>query len=373
MTHAEVQSLLAAVPWQRLEEALQIDVNEHIAVCAVCREELHFDLELEAGLAPLRKQRETAQDVLRKVRRPASTRSRPSGVVRSSRRLPSSRPATSIPAVAASFLLAGGVLACAFYAWTFRQDPDASLEAAAKNETRPEPGPAPGVPSDPNPANAPAKPGPLAATVENRDQEAATVLAPQQPELARTETVLAEKEAVAPKGLAQGKARLRPIAAGSPWSGRDSLRLADGAIGLDLFEADLRIVKLSGVPAGGISEVLAVSLGGGKNPARLTDLGMANQLPRSLVETDALPVESGHRFLFRLEQYGKEVHYVLNVSAHQPGECVDLEWNFVNVEQAQDLVAKATPQPPGLARPPKGDGIPPLGVMAAPEKRKKRP
>src|SRR6185295_14474890 len=107
------------------------------------------------------------------------------------------------------------------------------------------------------------------------------------------------------------KARLRPVASSAPWTGRESLRLTDGTVGLDYYESDLRVLRLADLNKEGPGDVLAVSLGGGKNAARLLDLGRKGQAPKSATETDALPLAAGCEYLLRVQRGGQEYRYLL--------------------------------------------------------------
>lgn len=361
MTHAEAQSLLACIPRARLQPAERSELDAHLAECAGCRREAHVDAVLERALDPLRARRAA---VLKELDRRTRGRSRRLSVrTEAGARFGWRRWLAA--SAAACVLGAGG------YAWFhFNQEQEVQEAQALAERATPLALASGDQPTD----NGPETPAPGAA----RQNGSETQAAPAAPAVIAALPKASPDETL-PEPLAAGQARLRPLqGAASSKSERYSVRLTDGAVGLDLIEADLRVVSLGSKD--GPADGLAVSLGGGQSVERLQDLGTEGKPPAKAGETDALPIEEGRAYLLRLARGGQELHYHLRVRAHQPGEFVELEWFRVAPARSEELLTAAlrprTPKaaapsvkpPPPIVQPP----LPPT-ILTSPEPPKRKP
>lgn len=370
MTHDEVQGLLAAVPLERMEGATRRAVDAHLAACAVCREAADWDRFLEDGLEPLRTGGSLAPAVEAQVARgPASSEWRTvpvAGRSVSSRR--TSRrsapriawgPMAAAACVGAAVVLGWMALAEKAPATTQNQTnvpvdlgkpgaPSEIQEAPAPRESSTKVAVAkdasvsrvPDSGQQPEPANVAQESAKVQGTVKPADRPFNPdewVLMPL-PDVEKESLVKAPEDPPGTSDAALCKARLRPI--NSQWSGRDTLRLADGEVGLDLFESDLRVVVMGSPRRKDTEDLLAVAMGG-RDTSRLIDLGPAGGAPETLEEKDALSLGAGRRYLLKRVKDEGTTLYFLRVSAHQPGEYVDLEWQPLAAEVADALVVKA--------------------------------
>ncbi|MCK6474604.1 MAG: zf-HC2 domain-containing protein [Planctomycetes bacterium] len=370
MTHDEVQGLLAAVPLDRMDASTRRAVDAHLDACAACREAADWDRFLEDGLEPLRTGGSLAPAVEARVAHAPSSgewRTVPVGGHSVSSRRTSRR---STPKVAwgpmAAAACVGAAVVLGWMALTEK------APATTQNETNvpvdlDRPGAPPEIakatePRAPSTKIAVAKetptskkqgsePRPEAANVAQEPGKAQDKAKPAErpfnpdewvlmplPDVEKESLVKAPEDPPGASDAALRKARLRPI--NSQWSGRDTLRLADGEVGLDLFESDLRVVVMGSPQRKDTQDLLAVAMGG-RDTSRLVDLGPAGGAPETLEEKDALSLGADRRYLLkRLKDEGTTLYFV-RVSAHLPGEYVDLEWQPLAAEVADALVVKA--------------------------------
>lgn len=372
MTHDEVQGLLAAVPLDRMDASTRRAVDAHLSACAVCREAADWDRFLEDGLEPLRTGGSLAAAVEARVARAPSSsewRTVPVGGRSVSSRRTSRRSAPKIawgPMAAAACV--GAAVVLGWMALTEKAPETTQNETIVPVDLD-----KPGAPAETEKSTAPRTPSTKVAVVKeapasqkqdggqrhesvNVAQEPAKapnaakpkaedrpfnpdewVLMPL-PDVEKESLVKAPEDPPGASDAALRKARLRPI--NSQWSGRDTLRLADGEVGLDLFESDLRVVVMGSPQRKDTQDLLAVAMGG-RDTSRLIDLGPAGGAPETLEEKDAQSLGADRRYLLKRVKDGGAALYFVRVSAHLPGEYVDLEWQPLAAEVADALVVKA--------------------------------